>query len=253
MAEKRIITGAEPFYFSGGRIGCILTHGFTGTPKEMRWLGEYLSDQGFSVIAPRLAGHATDPHDMARSTWQDWQASVEDAYFLLEPNVDQIYLIGLSMGGMLSLIGASIFPVDGVITISTPYEFPVNDWRLKFIRQFAFIQPHITKGAGDWHNPEAARDHIDYPYNPTRSVAELKDLFEHLKLALPTVNCPALIIQSRADLSVPFTHLDKILTEIGSKDKASFVVENSGHVIIREPDRFVVFEKIKEFILLHAL
>ncbi len=252
MPEKKIIQGAEPFYFPGSRIGCILTHGFTGTPKEMRWLGEYLSAQGFSVIAPRLAGHATHPDDMARSNWQDWQASVEDAYYFLKPNVDRIFLIGLSMGGMLSLIGASIFSVDGVVSISTPYELPVKDWRLRFIRQLAFIQPRIKKGPGDWHNPEAAKDHIDYPYQPTRSVAELKDLFEQLKLALPAVKCPALIIQSTADRTVPIEHMGKILRSIGSNDKTSFTVNNSGHVVIREPDRFVVFEKIKDFILQHS-
>ena len=252
MPEKRIIQGAEPFYFPGSRIGCILTHGFTGTPKEMRWLGEFLSKQGYSVIAPRLAGHATCHEDMARSNWQDWQASIEDAYYFLKPNVDQIFLIGLSMGGLLSLIGASLFPVDGVITISTPFEMPINDWRLHIIRPLAVFNPRFNKGPGDWHNQEAAKDHIDYPYLPARSIAELKDLFEQLKIALPQVKCPALVIQSTADHTVPASHLDQIINHIGSNDKTSFIVNNSGHVVIREPDRFVVFEKIKEFILQHT-
>ena len=48
----QIIKTAEPFFLPGNgknsRIGCLLIHGFTGTPKEMRWMGEYLNKKGFS-------------------------------------------------------------------------------------------------------------------------------------------------------------------------------------------------------------
>ncbi len=73
---------AEPFFFPGkgekARIGCLVTHGFTGAPKEMRWMGEYLNRQGYTVCGIRLAGHATRLKDMVRSRWQDWLLSVED-------------------------------------------------------------------------------------------------------------------------------------------------------------------------------
>ena len=66
----QIIPTAEPFFFPGqgenARIGCLVTHGFTGAPKEMRWLGEYLHRQGYTVCGMRLAGHATRPADMVR-------------------------------------------------------------------------------------------------------------------------------------------------------------------------------------------
>ncbi|NTV37277.1 MAG: carboxylesterase, partial [Anaerolineaceae bacterium] len=52
---------AEPFLLPGGKVGCLLIHGFTGTPKEMRWWGEDLAGRGYTVLAPRLAGHATTP------------------------------------------------------------------------------------------------------------------------------------------------------------------------------------------------
>ena len=93
-----IISTAEPFYFPGNKTGCLLVHGFTGSPKEMRWMGEYLANEGYSVLGIRLAGHATQPEDMMRMHWQDWLASVEDGYYLLKDQVDHIFLVGLSMG-----------------------------------------------------------------------------------------------------------------------------------------------------------
>jgi carboxylesterase len=186
---------------------------------------------------------------MQRSNTNDWIASVEDAYHFIRPNVEQLFVIGLSMGGMLASIAASYLKFDGLVTISTPYEIPQKDWRLRYIRQFALIQPKVNKGTGDWHNLDAAKDHVDYPYHPTRSIAELLDLFIELKLALPKLNLPCLHIHSTDDQSVPYFHLQKIFDNNGSSNKQQMTVHNSGHVIIREPDRFQVFEKILEFIL----
>ena len=130
---SEIIPTAEPFFFPGGPIGCLLVHGFTGTPKEMRWMGEYLAEKGYSVLGVRLAGHATHPADLLRLRWQDWLASVEDGWNLLRGVTPDIFMVGLSMGGILSLLFASQHPVRGVVTMSTPYRLP-KDQLLRFAR-----------------------------------------------------------------------------------------------------------------------
>src|ERR671918_2213655 len=103
---SQIISTAEPFFFLGdsSKPACLLIHGFTGTPKEMRWMGEYLNQQDYTCLGVRLAGHATHSEDMIRSRWTDWVASVEDGYHVLCGLTDDIFLIGLSMGGALSLL-----------------------------------------------------------------------------------------------------------------------------------------------------
>ena len=102
----QIIPTTEPFFFQGdpSKPACLLTHGFTGTPKEMRWMGEYLNAQGYTCLGVRLAGHATDPEDMIRSQYTDWMNSVEDGYHLLRGLSDDIIFVGLSMGSVLSLL-----------------------------------------------------------------------------------------------------------------------------------------------------
>lgn len=245
----RILPSAEPFLLPGNNVGCILVHGFTGTPKEMRWLGDFLHEKSISIIAPRISGHATVPADMQRSTWQDWVASIEDAYHYIRPNVDRLYIIGLSMGGILACVTASYLKFEGLVTISTPYEIPLKDWRLRFIRQFALVMPKIQKGEGDWQNKDAKIDHVEYPYQPTRSIAELLDLFVQLQSSLPKLRLPSFHIHSTQDQSVPFHHLQQIVEQNGSVKKRSLLVHKSGHVVIREPDRFQVFQEIYKFIL----
>lgn len=151
MSITRIMPGAEPFLFPGGRIGCLLVHGLTGTPKEMRWMGEYLHQHGYTVLAVRLAGHATTVEDLARTRWQDWLASVEDGLCLLQDSCDKVFVAGLSLGAVLALMAAAHFPIQGAISISAPYQMP-PDWRLNFVRLFVHLQPRVPKFISDWHN-----------------------------------------------------------------------------------------------------
>ena len=242
-----IIPTAEPFYFSGNRTGCLLVHGFTGSPKEMRWMGEYLSNEGYTVLGIRLAGHATQPEDMMRMHWQDWLASVEDGYCLLKDQVDRIFLVGLSMGGILSLVFASRFPVDGVVTMSTPYNLPA-DPRLPFVKIFSLFLPKVKKGSSDRHDLEASKSHVEYPYIPTKAIIQLRDLLSEMRVSLPKVSVPVLLIHSRQDKSVAPENVEKIYSAVSSRDKQIFFVENSGHDIPREPDRNLVFKSASEFI-----
>ena len=83
MKQPLTMPTAEPFFIPGGKTGCLLLHGFTGTPKEMRMLGDSLAESGYTVLAPRHFGHAINPEAMGRARWQDWLASVEDGMNLL--------------------------------------------------------------------------------------------------------------------------------------------------------------------------
>src|SRR4051812_26008702 len=69
--------GAEAFFLPGGPTGVLLTHGFTSSPAEVRPLGIYLAEQGYTVYGPLLAGHGTAPEDLRTTTWQQWVASAE--------------------------------------------------------------------------------------------------------------------------------------------------------------------------------
>ena len=151
------------------------------------------------------------------------------------------------MGGILSLQFTAHHPIAGVIAISTPYELP-KDPRLPFVGIIAMFMPWMKQGPADFHNTEAAKDHICYPYFPTRSIIELKDLLREMKISLPRISTPALIIQSRQDKGVVPRNAEQILAALGSSDKRIFWVENSGHVIPREPERELAFQSIHEFI-----
>ncbi len=51
----------EPFELAPANavVGCLLIHGLTGSPPEMRLLGDDLAAQGSHCLAPLLPGHGT--------------------------------------------------------------------------------------------------------------------------------------------------------------------------------------------------
>jgi carboxylesterase len=248
-----IIPTAEPFLLPGqpGQPACLLIHGFTGAPKEMRWMGEYLNKQGFSVLGIRLAGHATRPADMIRSRYTDWMASVEDGYHLLRGLSDNIFLVGLSMGGVLSLLMSTKLDVRGVVAMSTLNQLPVDypAWAMKLVSTVMPYHPKSDEAPGsDWFDQDMWKEHVSYPQNPVRSGAELKALLVELNAALPKVSVPVLLIHSKDDPYVSPENMPRIFERLGTRDKEMLWVTGSGHVVTRDAAREQVFAAASAFI-----
>ncbi len=250
----QIIPTAEPFLFLGepSKPACLLIHGFTGTPKEMRWMGEFLNQQGYTCLGIRLAGHATEPEDMIRSNWTDWTASVEDGCHILRGVTDNIFLVGLSMGGVLSLIVSTRLAVRGVVALSTPYKLP-DDPRLKHVDWISKIIPYLPKSAEEpgtgWFDQEAWKDHISYPRNPIRSIGQLDRLLAAMRAALPQVHVPVLLIHSKNDAYVLPDNIELIYADLlNASDKTKLYVTGSGHVVPRDAARQQAFQYALEFI-----
>jgi len=244
-----IIKTAEPFYFPGNSTGCLLIHGFTGTPKEMRPLGDFLVEKGYSVLGIRLSGHGTKMADIQRSHWQDWSGSVLDGWHLLQSSTDKVILMGLSMGGILTLYHASFLPVQGIVCMSTPYQLG-SALELALLPFLTGIYPFKKKGKSDWHDPNAAKDHIAYEKFPTRAIVQLTHLIQAMRDSLPKVTAPALLMHAKGDLVVAPENMSRIYQELGTaeENKEMVLLENSGHVVTRDSDKMTLFNNILSFV-----
>ena len=132
------------FHLRGGRSGVLLIHGLTGTPTEMRFVGNGLHRAGFSVLGRQLAGHCGDDADLLATGWRDWYASVVDAAGRLRDEVDHLFVAGLSMGAILALELAIDRPhdVDGLGLYGTTFFH--DGWATPPIGRLAFLLPLLT-------------------------------------------------------------------------------------------------------------
>ena len=215
-------------------------------------MGEYLNRQGYTCLGVRLAGHATHPEDMIRSRYTDWIASVESGYHLLSGITENIFLAGLSMGGVLALLTSASLKVRGVLAMSTPSRLP-KDYPIWFLRAASKVIKYSPKRKGEpgsgWFDKTAYQEQVSYPQNPVRSVAELKELILAMNAALSRVTVPVLLMHSKDDTYVLPENMERIYSGlVNVSDKTKLYVTGSGHVVTRDAAREQVFQFALEFI-----
>lgn len=250
MDETAVLPGAEPFYAEHGKIGVLVSHGFTGNPQSMRYLAEGLANAGFTVALPRLKGHGTTPAEMAQSTAGEWIADIEQATEWLRARCDTLFITGLSMGGTLTLFMAGQYPelFRGIIPINAVVFFNNADMAsLAYMRD----APPVIPGIGSDIKEPGIRE-MAYDVVPTAAIKELCALAKVTEELLPRITCPALIMVSREDHVVPPPNGEYILQKLASVDKQMLWLENSYHVATLDNDKDVIVQSCIDFIRSHA-
>lgn len=237
--------GAEPFFLPGGASGVLLIHGFTGSPAEMRLLGDFLHKEGYTVLAPRLAGHGTIVEDMANTKWPHWYSSVEDAYHILRAICNNITVIGLSMGGLLTFKLAAEYQVDRIVSLST--SIFIADKRLDMLPVYRMFRDFVPKKRKIYADIEPKYS-VGYAATPLSSLSSLLDLIEHVDSLLPIIQTPLLIVQGRQDHTVQPRSAEYIYDRVASNEKTLMWLEKSGHIVTIDIEREQIFRKISEFL-----
>ncbi|MFQ6057720.1 MAG: alpha/beta hydrolase [Anaerolineae bacterium] len=241
----------NPFFFEGGGTGCLLIHGFTGSPPEMRGLGEYLADKGLTVLGVRLAGHGTTPEEMARTGWRDWVASAEGGLRELQGRCQWVFVGGLSMGGVLTLYLAARHPVAGAIVMAAPTY--LRDWRTPFLPLAKyFVKWYYPSGESDLTDPTGQERMWSYDRMPVVCIDQLLQLIRLVRRELPRIKVPVLVMQGAHDRYVPLDCAQEIYDRIGSQDKELVWFHNSGHAITEDSERREVWRRAYEFIAEHS-
>ena len=249
---------SEAFSLGGGTRGVLVVHGFTGSPFEMRLLGEELARRGFAVEGVKLAGHAGTTRQLAQTTWHDWYRSASDALDRLRDRVGgkRVAVAGLSMGGLLTLELARLRAeaLAAICVMSAPLWLPPQAEkfshvmaRLPLVRALA-----LPKLAGsDIRDPEMKRrnrDAVPRAGMPLPALASLVELGAHLRDKLGDVKTPTLLIHSERDHTVPFECMDAIAHRLGTREYKKVVLRESFHVVTLDVERDRVFDEVAAWV-----
>lgn len=241
----------EGFFFAGGHIGCLMIHGFGSSPGEMAGLGRCLHEAGYTVKGVVLQGHGTSPEDLATTRWPDWYRSVSESLQDLAQDCSQVWAVGLSLGGALSLYAASQGLVDGVVALAAPAG--LADWRARFAGFGKYFMPYQRRRFSPKQQELNERTgRLVYDRLPLAAVESLYQFIGVVRKCLPLVRVPTLVVHSAKDEVVAAYSGDYIFKHIASVQKEYLHLERSGHIITEDVEKELVCERVRNFLQRYA-
>lgn len=243
--DTRVLGIAMPDYQEGTNGKAVLViHGFTGLPDEMQYLADRLNQAGFTVSLPRLPGHGTNGDDFQLTGRRDWLRRCIDSYIELRSRYETVYVTGLSMGGLLTLSLASLFPVPR-IALAAPAITNTNKliYLSPLLRFFISKLPVVlTEEYTDPERKYMASEYWSWRFG--RQTYELFRLQRETRRILKEIHADTLTIVSRADPTVPVEAADIIEKGIASEKKRRVVLDKSPHVIVNDVEKEAVADEI---------
>jgi esterase/lipase len=87
-----------------------------------------------------------------------------------------------------------------------------------------------------------------YEVIPGRAAHQLALLSKRARRLLPTIAIPVLVVMSTRDGQLKYESGPYVIDHIGSADKELLTLNNSGHNILVDAERELVWERTAEFI-----
>lgn len=233
-----LMAGAEPFASDGtgdaARTGILVVHGFTGSPKSVRPWGQALAERGWAVRVPRLPGHGTRWQDLNVTAWQDWYAEVDRNVAELRSRCDAVFVMGLSMGGTLTLRAAEQHgdAIRGIVLVNPSVHTERRDAvLLPVLKSLVPSFPGISNDIAMPGQDEGAYDRL-----PLRGAHSLSQLWSVVRADIAKVTQPLLLFRSAVDHVVEPSNARWILEHVASSDVEEVVLPRSFHVATLDYD-----------------
>jgi len=208
----------DPFSLErdGARTGALLVHGFTGSPADVRALGEAVHEVGIdahALMLPGMAREITRLNDMTGAIWRD---AVETEWERITSRYERTVLVGYSLGGALATLAAVSRPPDLLVLIAPLTRLPVRATELLPIGKY-LIRGVNVYGKIDWsderihdwyrkvrpdidtRDPETQRHFREEAAFSTRMLDEMRALLVDVRRAAGKITVPALVVHGTED------------------------------------------------------
>lgn len=239
------------FEMPGKSPACLVLHGFTGDPREMRTIVDAIHDQlGYYMSVPLLPGHGGPPHMLAGITTETFQQTVRDALTQVRAKHDRVAVIAYSMGAAIVAPILAEQPVDALVMLAPmlsirnpllplsplarffmPWFYPLKLMNIDLLgirEEIMAFDP--TLDLNDPHTLERLRNEIRFPIPITD---ELRKMQLRARPAAKALKMPTLIIQGSADLTLNPSGARRFFGDLGATDKEFKLIPRVDHDIVK--------------------
>lgn len=227
-AAEKIIKANTPFEFkpatntSRKRVGALLIHGLYDSPFIMKDIATHLQAQGIWVRSVLLPGHGTVPGALLNVALEDWIACINYGVKSFAQDVDEIFLVGFSLGASLAFNYylehpknniAGIIALAPAIKIYSSLAF-ITNWH----RSISWYWTHAK-----WLHKAEENDYAKYQSCTFNSVYQVYRLCQKLKNRDKKIECPVLMVLTQNDRTISSqAALNYFLKKASSDSKTIF-------------------------------
>jgi carboxylesterase len=249
--ETQVIKGAEPFDFGDGAHAVLFLHGWTSSPRELRFAAEKVAAAGFRCRGILFDGHGRTLRALEGVTFRDHLAQAERAFGELALSHDRVSLCGFSMGGLAALHLAARRKVSNLVLIS-PFLKPwgstmglPNNFLLGKVPLPAMVAKELP---GPIKDASQLPHHIAYHAMPSKEMMTVIQGARDLAGKEGSITSPTLILHGIHDKTSEYSASEALLRNLGSDDKTLIAFNRSNHVITLDFDRERVETEMVEWL-----
>jgi len=205
-------TKHQSFFLEGNKKYCaILVHGFPGTPNEMRPIAEIFHSYGWTVHALLLPGFGIDVNSLADRTYTEWLSAVLNVINQHRLKYENIILVGLSMGGAISIQASVSSEIDHLLLLAPFWKIdnilwsmlPIIKWIIPSFKPFqlfksALLDAETIQEIREWL-PSADIEDIKQLSISTNMINQVRLAGNHARQSVAAINLPTTIIQGKQD------------------------------------------------------
>ena len=198
--------------------GALLIHGISDTTYSLKDIAEFLNSECVLIRAMLLPGHGTRPGDLLRITKEEWIEAVDFGIRSLKNEVDYVYIVGFSLGGLLATHAATNHTdLSGLVLLSPSLHVVYSPliWQTRWLRY-----------VHDWVDIDPNASPVRYHSMPTNGLAELMELKSKTISLLRRekgLKPPVFAMLAEHDISVNSQKTLEVLHKASSHEKSKFV------------------------------
>lgn len=225
-------------------VGVLMIHGFSGGPYEVEPFAHYIREHGdYVIVLPTLSGHG-DTLVMKGYKARDWLMEVEIAYRKLAKTVDEVIVVGFSMGGLLAMYLAVRYPVKKLVLLSAAAKYVSPSQLVRDLKGVAADAVHGEVAS----NP--LFQHYVYKLRnvPFSATVEFMKVVRTVEPYMEKIACPVFVVQGQQDGIVPSKTADYVFSRLTVTDKELYYSETGKHLICYSDDCEKWFDRVVVFL-----
>jgi len=230
-------------YLKGGNEAVLLLHSFTGTVRDVKDLAVTLNEEGYTCYIPAYKGHGLSVESLLKYNTDDWWQQVQNSYqFLKDEGYKDISVLGVSLGGLMSLRLVETSDIKKCVVMSVPNNRTSIDIKRRLYSYGKRINQIQNLDQNESDRQLALIDGYD------EGAQVFSSFIEQTMKELCSIQIPISIMYGELDQSTYKDSAEHIYKEIGTQQKTFTSYEKATHLMTRSDDKEKVEKDIIQFL-----